>query len=119
MRRETEGSRKYLQKQENIRSTMEGDTNTANVETVSYKKIVSIFCPSSNCRRGILSSESTELFIQDDTITGHQDIFSDINVRNLYSNVFGKCYLSFLISIFWVEILTFSIELNTNANKHL
>ena len=43
MRRETEGSRKYLEKQENIRSTMEGDFNTANVETVSYKKIVSIF----------------------------------------------------------------------------
>ena len=43
VRRETEGSRKYLEKQENIISTMEGDTNTANVETVSYKKIVSIF----------------------------------------------------------------------------
>ena len=43
MRREREGSRKYLEKQKNIRSTMEGDTNTANVETVSYKKIVSIF----------------------------------------------------------------------------
>ena len=119
MRRETEGSRKYLEKQKNIENNHGGGHQHCQCGDGFIQENCEYFCPSSNCRRGILSSESTELFIQDDTITGHQDIFSDINVRNLYSNVFGKCYLSFLISIFWVEILTFSIELNTNANKHL